>query len=235
MTATWALLLILGAVMAALIYPGELSHVSSRLHRSLYDRAARNYDRKWHGQAYHQAFINDAIVDFSIAACHRSGVTRVIDLGCGTGRGIRLISKAMSPAVQFIGVDSSAAMLDEFEYWLQSQGDALEARVSLTNSDLGTWAQDDDNFATFGLVMMFEVGEFLPQFKEVMHRISDITAAGGGLILTRPAGLWRFFFPGRMQSREALSNLLASGGFEAPTFVKWRSRYELVFCKKKPG
>ncbi len=234
MTIAWALLLIFGAVAAALIYPGELSQVSSRLNRSLYDRAARNYDRKWRGRAYHHASVNDAITDFSVAACHRSGVTSVMDLGCGTGRGIRLISKAMPPVVEFTGIDSSASMLDEFETWLQGQDDALKSRVSLTNSDLGTWAQDDSESATFGLVMMLEVGEFLPQFEQVMQRISDITAASGGLILTRPAGLWRYFFPGRMQSREALSELLASGGFEVPMFMKWRSRYELVFCNKKP-
>lgn len=233
MAVAWVLLLVFGAVAVALIYPGELSHVSSRLNRSLYDRAAKKYDLKWRRTAYQKNSINDAIINFSLVACHRSGVARVIDLGCGTGRGTRLISGALPPAVEYTAVDSSAAMLSEFESWLQGQDEALANRTILEKADLGCWAQDNGRSATFGLVMMLEVGEFLPQFENVMQRICDVTAARGGLIMTRPAGLWHYFFPGRKQSREAISGLLIAGGFEAPTFMKWRSRYELVFCKKK--
>ena len=82
---------------------------------------------------------------------------------------------------------------------------------------------------------MLEVGEFVPEFVSVVQRVAKLTADGGGLLLTRPANLWCLFFPGRKQSRNALAELLVSCGFEAPRYMKWRLRYELVFCNKKPA
>lgn len=233
MTIAFFVIVALGIVLvAAFIYPGELSHVSSRLNRKLYDRAARNYDRKWRAEAYRNSSFDRAITDFSVSACRRSGVQRVLDLGCGTGRGIRLIAEKLPPTAEFVGVDSSTAMLGEFETWLQQYREGLADRVTLTNSDLGVWAQEVSGAPKFGLVLLLEVGEFLPKFASVIHRAADITADGGGFILTRPAGYWWLFFPGRMQSRRALSQLLTSSGFASPTFMRWRSRYELVFCQK---
>ena len=233
MTAVAIILSVLVLAVAILIYPGEMSHVSSRLNRWLYDRAAASYDRKWRSTAYRNPAAQSQIAQFATMSCRRSGIAHALDLGCGSGRGIRLVAEALAPATQFTGIDFSSAMLDEFRNWLREQDGSLEGRVNIVESDLATWAERKNDTERYGLVIMLEVGEFVPKFAEVIRRVADVTAHGGGLILTRPAYLWWLFFPGRRQSRKALSDLLTSLGFEAPTFVDWRSRYELVFSRRR--
>jgi SAM-dependent methyltransferase len=234
-TVVWIIVLCLGILIVALIYPGELSHISSRLNRSLYNSAAQTYQRKWRSPAYGDAGIDSSVIDFAKSSCGRSNVFRVLDLGCGTGRGIRMVAESLPGQTVFTGVDSSPAMLDVFRNWLEQQEDSLADRVSLIDAELGDWSVDRQQTTEYGLVMMLEVGEFVPEFVSVVQRIAKLTADGGGLLLTRPAKLWYLFFPGRKQSRNALAELLVSCGFEAPRYMKWRLRYELVFCHKKPA
>lgn len=233
MIAAAIFLSVLVLALAILIYPGEMSHVSTRLNRRLYDRAAAKYDRKWRSTAYRNPAVQSQIAQFAAASCQRSGIERVLDLGCGSGRGVQLVSEALTPATKFTGIDFSTAMLDEFRTWLREKGGSLESRVNIVETDLVAWAERKSDTERYGLVLMLEVGEFIPKFVEVIRRVADVTGHGGGLILTRPAYHWWLFFPGRKQSRKALSELLISLGFEEPTFVRWRFRYELVFIKRK--
>lgn len=227
-----ALFLLVSLLLILLIYPGELSHINPRFTRRLYDRVANGYDRKWTGKAYRDPYIESEIRCHAKSVCEQSGVFRVLDLGCGTGRGIRLIAPALPGDTVFYGVDSSAVMLERFRLWLKLQELSLSSRVSIIESDLLEWANQSVSADSFGLVLMLEVGEFISDFERVIRRVADVTEDGGGFILTRPANFWWIFFPGRKQSRDALTNLLVSFGFESPKFVKWRFRYELVLVKK---
>lgn len=235
MTVVWIIVLCLGILIVVLIYPGELSHISSRWNRSLYNSAAQTYQRKWRSPAYSDADIENPIIEFAKLTCGRSNVFRVLDLGCGTGRGIRIVAESLPGQTVFTGVDSSPAMLEVFGNWLEEQEKSFTDRVSLVDVELGDWSVDRQPTTEYGFVMMLEVGEFVPEFVSVVQRVAKLTADGGGLLLTRPAKLWWLFFPGRKQSRKALAEMLVSCGFEAPRYIKWRSRYELVLCDKKPA
>lgn len=229
---TVLLILIVLAIVAALVYPGELSQLHPALNRWLYERAAKGYERKWERNAYRDAGADRFLTDFGREALERSGVYRVLDLGCGTGRGIRLLARTLPTHTRFTAVDHSPRMLEMCEQRLREQ--ELADRVALVQRDLGDWARDDEVDETFGLVLLLETGEFLPEFARVIHRIAAIVAPGGGLILTRPAGLWQLFFPGRSQSAAAIETLLTSAGFDKPERRQWRGRYELLRARKRP-
>lgn len=219
-------------VFAALIYPGELTHLNPALNRWLYDRAADDYESKWSSAAYNDPRIDAEIADFARAAVKASAVPRVLDLGCGTGRGIRLLAGALPDAAEYLGVDYSGAMLAQFRDWIDRQDSGVRARIELEQRDLSDWAKEQGG-ERFGVVMMFEVGEFVPAFTAVLRRAADVIAPQGGLIMTRPAGAWWLFFPSRRQSRSSLSALLRSVGFDEPRYRAWRARYELVYAVKR--
>jgi SAM-dependent methyltransferase len=221
----------LALVFAALVYPGELSQLSPRLNRWLYDRAATGYEHKWATGPYRSPELNARVEAFARSSLAVSEVHAVLDLGCGTGRGIRLVFGALPADTRFVGVDYSGQMLTQFRQWLVQDKD-LGARVEIIERDLGDWLGDGDD-RNFGLVMMLEVGEFLPAFPAVLRNVAAKLASGGGLLMTRPAGAWCWFFPRRGQSRRSLTASLLASGFDAPQFLPWRSRYELVFASKR--
>jgi SAM-dependent methyltransferase len=227
-----ALCLAIALVLAPLIYPGELSHVRPGLNRWLYDRAARSYDRKWRSRAYRDPKVEDAVIAFAKQSVARSGIARVLDLGCGTGRGTRQLIDVLPASTRFIGVDYSNAMLGEFRKWLREQDASVSRRVELHQADLADRAVWSPADAQYGLVLMLEVGEFTPHFMDVLTYIAAVLPPGGGLIATRPAGIWPLFFPGRSQTRQGFESLLDSLGFAEPRYLKWRSRYEMVLAQK---
>lgn len=224
--------LFLAIIVAALVYPGELSQLRPGLNRWLYDRAARSYDRKWRSRAYRDPDVDRAVMAFGEQSLQRSGIARVLDLGCGTGRGTRQLIHVLPASTRFTGVDYSNAMLGEFHKWLRQQDACVSRRVELHHADISDWAGWSAADAQYGLVLMLEVGEFTPRFLDVMTRIAAVLPPGGGLIATRPAGIWPLFFPGRSQTRQALASLLESLGFTEPRYLKWRSRYEMVLAQK---
>ncbi len=224
--------LLLAVVLVCLIYPGELSYVSPRLNRWLYDKSAGNYDQKWRAAAYRDPAIQNRILQFARHSIESSGIGNVLDLGCGTGRGIRLVSPALPVATRYTGIDYSPTMIRSFRDWVDSQGPLLSQRIDLIEEDLAQWSERDHGQGTFGLVLMLEAGEFVPNFSQVLRRVSEVLATNGGLLMTRPAFFWHWFFPGRIQSRRLLTRHLVSLGFAEQEFVAWRARYELVFCKR---
>jgi SAM-dependent methyltransferase len=219
-------------LFAVLVYPGELTLFGPRANRWLYNRSAVNYQAKWNTPAYQDKAIIERILGHVQESISSSGVNAVLDLGCGTGRGIRLSGGALPPNTVYTGIDFSSEMLEQFRDWLSNEGSAVAPQVQLVEAELGKWASQDDH-PNYGLVFMLEVAEFLPSFVAVLERLSSLVPPGGGLVMTRPAKLWWLFFPRRHQSRRALSRLLVAGGFEKTQFIPWRGRYELVLARKK--
>jgi SAM-dependent methyltransferase len=229
----WAVGALLLAGLVVSIYPGELSYISGPLHRWLYDRGARWYERKWRGAAYRDQRFIDHIVRHARRSCAVSGSYEVLDLGCGTGRATRIAASVLPDQSTFVAVDFAPAMLTQLRTWLVTEADGrLRDRVELVHSDIGRWLRSESKPGRFSLVFLLEVAEFLPKLPDVLRQSAFLTAAGGGLVMTRPAGPWHLFFPGRHQSRAALGRLLTQAGFGRVRFIDWRSRYELVLADR---
>ena len=75
--------------------------------RDSFERAASTYD----AAAVVQRQVCDRLLEaFDLSICSAGSPTRILDAGCGTGYGARLL-RARWPAVHITGVDFAPAML----------------------------------------------------------------------------------------------------------------------------
>jgi len=225
----WLALALPALVAMLALYPAELSWLSTRGTRWLYDRAATSYNKKWQHHDYQP---NDALIQR--AAKEVAGITprpTVLDLGCGSGRATQVAAYSLGIAATYTAVDFSPRMLAQLA--LQQRGDGALANydITLVQSDILPWLQNQG--ACYDLVLCMEVGEFLPQFGTVLELLGKRCNAGARLVMTRPAGYWHYFFPGRRQSRGRLKATLEAAGFVDIHFRAWRSRYELLSCRRR--
>lgn len=219
----------LATVLAALlIYPGELSWLSPKGTRWLYDRGAKNYESKWlrHDYTPYDALITQTAQ--SIEATNSS--PKVLDLCCGTGRATLLVTRLLGSQANYTAVDFSAEMLASLKARIGNSVHARELEIDVIQADVQNWLEGKST--GYDLLLLMEAGEFLPNFKAVVSGIGTACNSGGALVMTRPAGFWSLFFPGRAQTRSQLSAQLLQAGFSDVQFSPWRKRYELVHARK---
>lgn len=233
MSIVFALALAGTVALTLVIYPGELSWFSQRGTRWLYNRAAKNYHTKYHRHDY-------AVFDQFIAKHVRQipkacSEVEVLDLGCGTGRATLAVAQSAAFAACFTAVDFSSEMLGEFRKNSEAEALLRCGSLSLCEAEIDNWLRtriihDQDQY---DLVLIMEVGEFLPQLPQTLELLGALCAPGAILLMTRPAGLWAWCFPGRAQGVTALGQALARAGFEDTRFKRWRSRYQLVSSRRR--
>jgi SAM-dependent methyltransferase len=224
-TCALVILAILAALLVVLsIYPGEFSWVSTRANRWLYDRGAATYEDKWqrHDYGAYAAIIADAAQSLE----HEERPLQVLDLACGTGRATLFAAQYLPPTTRFTAVDYSRGMLEVFQSSVARSSRLDASDITWVECELAAWLDQCEQ--SFDLVLFMEAAEFVPGFSQLPAKIHSVCAPGAQLVMTRPAGLWGWMFPGRHQTRRALAACLGSAGFAQVRFVPWRSRYELL-------
>ncbi|MCE7794089.1 class I SAM-dependent methyltransferase [Salipaludibacillus sp. CUR1] len=107
---------------------------------------------------------------------------KVLDIACGSGYGAHMAAKTRKKHISSVlGVDLDPDIITyaskNYYHPLLSfrAGDALDSRLK---GDIGT----------FDTVLSFETIEHVPNDKEFLHRIYDLLAPGGTLVLSTPFG-----------------------------------------------
>ena len=98
---------------------------------------------------------------------------RIVDLGCGTGQHAALL-KRRHPEAQVVGLDSSAAMLE--------QARALGADVDWVQADLAAWTPD----APVDLIFANASLQWLPDHEGLLRRLTGLLAPGGVIAVQMP-------------------------------------------------
>lgn len=121
---------------------------------------------------------------------------RILDIGCGTGLGYRLLKIAL-PNLSYTGVDISAGMLEQFHAWLNSSDD--QQRVKLYNLPAECVSE---HFAgqTFDLVILTNTaGSYVRTPTILLKNCRDLLAPSGALFAS---------FLNRNSLRRSLSRLV---------------------------
>lgn len=218
--------LVSALVLVLAVYPGELSWFSKGGTRWLYNRSAASYGLKW--QRHDYQLYDELIAQAARAAAANTTRPNVLDLGCGSGRALGVAARTLGSAATYTAVDFSPEMLAQ----CRRRASALaQCDITLVEADIATWLRQQS--AHYDLVLCMEVGEFLPEFGTVLKLLGQCCRAGAPLVMTRPAGRWHHFFPGRGQCRRQLQSALTAAGFVDTRFHPWRSRYECLSCRRE--
>lgn len=102
--------------------------------------------------------------------------TRVLDIGCGTGR----ILATLAPA-DGLGIDASAAMIDRAR---RSFGDHAGLRYEVRD------ATEADASGPFSAVVSADLLEHVQDWRAVVEAGARACAPGGVIVLTTPNPLW---------------------------------------------
>jgi len=97
----------------------------------------------------------------------------IVDLGCGTGQHAALL-KRRHPRARVIGLDSSAAMLE------QARG--LGADVEWVQADLARWEPDGPIDLIFANASL----QWLPDHEGLLRRLTGLLAPGGDIAVQMP-------------------------------------------------
>ena len=141
--------------------------------RALYRRTARFYDGAvWMYRLTGASRLRERAID---ALRLRPGDT-VVDMGCGTGLNLPLLSRAVGPTGGVIGVDLTDAMLERARRRVAEGG---MRNVELVEADLTEYRFPPGMrgaLATFAL-------EMVPEYDEVVRRVAASLEPGGRLVL----------------------------------------------------
>jgi ubiquinone/menaquinone biosynthesis C-methylase UbiE len=107
-------------------------------------------------------------------AAHLADGRRVLDAGCGTAYGAKLLAEA--GAMEVVGIDLAPEVLDSVRAQMPSN-------VVLDVGDVTSLGYDDDRF---DLVVCFEVIEHLEERGRALDEFRRVLSAGGVLALSSP-------------------------------------------------
>lgn len=118
----------------------------------------------------------------------------VLDVGCGNGRfGVFLADRLGADRLRYVGVDSSAALLDWARLALAGVDARLEPRDIVENPP-------DEALGQFDLVALFGVLHHVPgaeRRRGLLRALAERVAPGGLLVFTE----WRFLDEPRFRER----------------------------------
>ena len=200
----------------------EGAYLGPRVVAFLYDVIARRYNRiKQFNSDDDAYFFAEPLIEF-LAGAPRP---RVLDVATGTGRvPLRLVA---TPAFDgtVVAVDLARRMLREAARALTGHSE----RVFLSAQDGPRLAFGD---GAFDAVSCLEALEFMPDPRAALAECVRVLKPGGVLLVTRRAGPWARWMPGRAPTREQFKSQVEALGVWNVRVQTWQVDYDLVWGVK---
>ncbi|MFN5538984.1 MAG: class I SAM-dependent methyltransferase [Candidatus Melainabacteria bacterium] len=213
----------------------EFSYLGSKGIKGLYDLFSGIYEWKWIEKEYRSPEITENLFLRPIREIleHKTNV-QVLDLACGSGRMSLMLLDQNWFEGQIKAIDLSDGMLKKFKQSLEKTLGKID-KVSIEKMNLADWPSQENETGEdekYDLVTMMEVGEFLPNFIQIVKQAAKAIKPKGLFLLTKPPDYMSMAYPGRKQSKAELKGLLTNCGFQKVEIIPWTSRYEVVYAWK---
>jgi len=214
------------AVVALIVYwqliIAEGAYLGPRVVAFLYDVIAHRYNRiKQFNPDDDAYFFVDPLMEW-LAETPRP---RVLDVATGTGRVPLMLTANPAFDGTLVAVDLARRMLREAARAL----DGHSARVLLSAQDGMRLAFGD---GAFDAVSCLEALEFMPNPRAALAECVRVLKPGGVLLVTRRAGPWARWMPGRAPSREQFKLQIEALGVWNVQVQTWQVDYDLVWGVK---
>ncbi|HKZ86378.1 MAG TPA: class I SAM-dependent methyltransferase [Anaerolineae bacterium] len=200
----------------------EGAYLGPRVVAFLYDVIAHRYNRiKQFNPGDDAHFFADPLIEWLVGTPR----PRVLDVATGTGR--VPLTLVADPAFDgtVVAVDLSRRMLREAARALNSHSRC----VFLSRQDGSRLAFGDD---AFDAVSCLEALEFMPNPRAALTECVRVLKPGGVLMVTRRAGSWARWMPGRAPSREQFKAQVEALGVWSVQVQTWQVDYDLVWGVK---
>lgn len=209
----------------------ELSYFGNKGLKFLYNFCAPAYNIKWVNPKYSsKQLIQELFLEPLKRSLAENSSVRLLDLACGTGRMSLMVLSQDWFEGEIDSIDFSEGMLSKFRKELDLLDEKQRLRCNIHQLNLLDWKADTNE--KYNVVTLMEVGEFLPNFVELIPEITKSIKANGFLLLTKPPDWMASFYPGRKQTERQLKQLLKDNGFRKITIKPWTNRYEVVWAQK---
>lgn len=162
------------------------------------------------------------------ALVHLPQGARVLDLGCGPGRGTLKLARRLRPDVEVVGLDVSAPMIEMARHTRASFPD-VDSRVRFVSGDARDMPFEDD---TFDAVLGHSVLYLIDDPGRVLSEVARVTRPGGTVQFMEPAaegGLLRAAFQTRGRWVDALRTPFTAFLF-LYAIVHWRMLARLTWA-----
>ena len=222
----WLTLAVILAVILLIAYwqliIAEGAYLGSGVVTLLYDITAPRYNRIKNFNPDDDAHFLGRPLTEALASIHQP---LVLDVATGTGRlPISLLANEAFDGT-IVAVDLSWRMLREAASVLRGQ----MARSALMQQDASRLAFAGD---TFDAVACLEALEFTPDPHGVLAECVRVLKPGGVLMVTRRAGPWARWMPGRTPSPQRFKAQIESLGVWDVQVQIWQVDYDLVWGVK---
>ena len=217
-----AIALVTAAVAYYLLVTTEGTYLGARVVALLYDWSARSYDR-----IKNLHVVNEAR-HIGIPLSERLmtlGVSRLLDVGCGTGRVASALRLAGDYQGTIIGLDRSRGMLRQAAERLCPADDP-------THLMIGDAQHVPLADASVGAVTCLEAIEFFPSPRDAMAEFWRVLEPGGLLLTSNRVGMDAGWLPFRHVGRGKLEALVQATGFVAVDTERWQVHYDLIWALK---
>ncbi|HXP21490.1 MAG TPA: class I SAM-dependent methyltransferase [Streptosporangiaceae bacterium] len=178
---------------------------------------AHGYDDGWRGQLHHQ--IADRTADLALTCV--PAPERVLDVGCGTGYLLRRIAADAPGAVELVGIDAAAAMIEV------ARARTTDPRVRFAVSTAENLSLPD---GAFDLVVSTTSFDHWADQQAGLAQCARVLAPGGRVVLVDQFSTW--LLPtllagrrGKARTKRRAARLLTRAGFRS---LEWRDLYAVI-------
>jgi ubiquinone/menaquinone biosynthesis C-methylase UbiE len=184
--------------------------------QDFHDRA-ETYENGWNGRMHHDIAVRTA----DLALTSGDFLRRVLDVGCGTGLLLRMLTARLPEAELLVGIDAAAGMI------ATAKSMADDPRLSFSGGVAENLPYPDESFDLVVSTTSFDHWE---DQSAGLGECARVLASNGQLILTD------LFSPlliptllvarrDRARTKRRAENLLKAAGFQA---MEWHSPYSLI-------
>ena len=178
---------------------------------------APGYESGWLGKLHRD--IADRVVDIALACSPTS--RRILDVGCGTGYLLRQVAARAPDAVELVGIDAAAAMIEV------ARANARDPRLQFS---VGLAERLPHSDVTFDLVVSATSFDHWRDQQAGLIECARVMAPGAHLVLADQFSAW--LLPtllgsrsGKARTRARATRLIVAAGLHG---VEWHDLYAVI-------
>jgi ubiquinone/menaquinone biosynthesis C-methylase UbiE len=182
-----------------------------------FEERAAGYERGWLGRLHHEIADRTA----ALAVATTAPPKRVLDVGCGSGYLLRVLSNHFPDAEELAGLDAAPAMIKA------ATASAGDQRLTFS---IGVAEKMPYPDGTFDLVVSTTSFDHWSDQQAGLSECARVLGPGGHLILADQFSAWPvpsliISRPGKARTKRLVNRLLAAAGFRS---LVWHELYAVI-------